>query len=193
MDEAEKAIEVAKLLAEATMTFGNLSDGQVQVYMKVLMPYDLERITFACNQVIRTYHYNNMPKPADFLRHMGPGPDAVAEQALMKVKEMIRRHGRNATVAFDDPVIHQIIMDYGGWPSFNDSYSGVELGYENLWDKDFRRKYTICAQVPDHKEIPVRLLGEFDIANISNPHATASETKRLPSDIQTVKALTHDG
>ncbi len=58
-----------------------------------------------------------MPKPADVMRYVKGGTQTQALQAWSKVANAIRSVGGHASVVFDDPLIHVVIEEMGGWIS----------------------------------------------------------------------------
>jgi hypothetical protein len=58
------------------------------------------------------------PKPADIVRQLeGTRTDAAA-LAWAKVDRALRHHGVYPSLVFDDPLIHVVVQDLGGWISF---------------------------------------------------------------------------
>ena len=183
-----------KLTALAEIYGTKMSQGMTEMYMEIFSAYPMEKIDFAFNQVIKTRVYNGMPKPADFIKHMEPDQDVLAEQALTKCREMMDIYGGIETVAFDDPVIHYVIRSYGGgWPGFCEDYYSVNAGYEALWDKDFKQKYLMYLQDGQDNEqenTPI-LMGTRDSLNWDMSNGTVSEPKRLSNDnTQKIDAIT---
>lgn len=56
-----------------------------------------------------------LPKPADVVRYLVGSRDTKALAAFSKVTQAIRRVGGYQSVVFDDPLIHTVIEDMGGW------------------------------------------------------------------------------
>jgi hypothetical protein len=56
-----------------------------------------------------------MPKPADIIRMIGGTTLDSAMTAWAVVDRAVRQVGPYASVVFDDPVIHRVIADMGGW------------------------------------------------------------------------------
>src|SRR5690606_37498796 len=67
-----------------------------------------------------------MPKPSDIIKMMSGSTQDSAMIAWSKVDKALRQVGTYSSVVFDDPVIHRVIHDMGGW---------VSLGVKN--DKEW--------------------------------------------------------
>lgn len=83
---------------------------------QALKKYSLNEIKQALsNHLSDPEHGKWAPKPADVVRYIDGGPDARAAKALTIAYETAQRCGGYESVCFDDPVIHQVIRDMGGW------------------------------------------------------------------------------
>lgn len=56
-----------------------------------------------------------MPKPADVVRVIRGNSQCQGLQAWTKVEKAIRLVGPYRSVVFDDPIIHSVTQDMGGW------------------------------------------------------------------------------
>lgn len=105
------------MTAVAELYGKQLSSGAVALWWQAL-----ERFEFA--QVSRALHTHTqdpkdgqfMPKPADLIRHLEGTATDAAQLAWGKAYEAMQRVGAYTDVVFDDPVIHAVIDDLGGWP-----------------------------------------------------------------------------
>ena len=93
-----------------------LGDAFWQIFKK----YDLKEIEQAIYYHMSTpsgqqHDCARMPQPGDIIAWIEGTPEAKALAAWSKVEKTIRRIGRYDSVMFDDPVIHQVIYDMGGW------------------------------------------------------------------------------
>ncbi len=78
-----------------------------------------------------------LPKPADVRRALEGSSDTRALQAWSKVDQAVRRIGPWESVAFDDPIIHAVLADMGGW-------TGLGQVTEDEWPfrrNEFVRRY----------------------------------------------------
>ena len=118
MKENEKS-NFAKMLTAV----GELDGKKVSLILLSLYWSALERFNFADIRQAIAHHVNNpdvgqfMPKPADIVRFLEGNSEAKALQAWSKVESAIRRLGSYGSVAFDDPIIHVVILEMGGWPT----------------------------------------------------------------------------
>lgn len=56
------------------------------------------------------------PKPADIVRQLGGTKTDASLRAWSKVHSAMSDVGAYQDVVFDDPVIHRVVEDLGGWP-----------------------------------------------------------------------------
>ena len=78
-----------------------------------------------------------LPKPADIRRNLEGSSETRALQAWTKVDQAVRRIGPWESVAFDDPIIHAVLADMGGW-------TGLGQVTEEEWPfrrNEFVRRY----------------------------------------------------
>ena len=104
------------------------------------------------------------PKPADIIRCIGGKTSDSSATAWAKVDKAVRTVGTYQTVAFDDPLIHAVLAQMGGW---------IALGNktEDEWpfvQKDFESRYRGFATRQIVPEYPAVLRGTADVANDSN-------------------------
>jgi len=99
-----------------------------------------------------------LPKPADIIKLIGGGTMDGALTAWSKVNKAIRTIGPYQSVVFDDPIIHKVISDMGGWIHFGeiteDELPFVAKEFENRY-----RGYRIRGELDD---VPDKLLGLTD-------------------------------
>ena len=158
--DKNKFSEIMHLVAEyygKTMTKPLL-----RFYWEGLKNYDLSAVERAI-----WMHTQNpdsgqfMPKIADVVRLTEGGTQDQAMLAWSKVDQAVKRVGTYSDVVFDDPLIHRLVADLGGW---------IWLGQqtEKEWPfiaKRFEaayRGYRARGEVPDY---PAVLTG---IANLEN-------------------------
>ena len=109
--------QFAMLMAGLGKLYGKtISEDLSELYWNSLQAFSWEEINRAVKR-----HVNNpdtgqfMPKPADITRHIIGSAENMALRAWSKVNSSIRSVGGYDSVAFDDPVIHAVILDIGGW------------------------------------------------------------------------------
>lgn len=162
----------ATLLSGIADYYGKeLSNGVISLYWQGLLNYDIEAIEKALWD--HTQNPDNgqfMPKIADITRAMQGRTQDQAAIAWSKVDQAVRRVGTYQDVAFDDPIIHRVIADMGGWIWFGnqveDEWPFVARNFENRY-----RGYRLRGEVPDYQPV---LLG------MANAHNQQEGFKKNP-------------
>ena len=96
-----------------------LSEGVQMLYWRGLQKYDFAAVEKALwDHVGNPDNGHHMPKIADVVRHLQGRTVDQAAIAWSKVDAAVRHVGVYADVVFDDPLIHRVIADMGGWPRF---------------------------------------------------------------------------
>lgn len=126
------------------------------------------------------------PKPADLIRIIDGDTKTRSAIAWAKVENAIRRVGRYATVVFDDPLIHAVLSDMGGW-----SQLGAVLTDELPFKaREFDNRYrAYCKQPPS--SYPRQLAGIAAIENGSK--GFESEPPMLVGDREKAIAVYQGG
>ncbi|SAK62535.1 hypothetical protein AWB76_03263 [Caballeronia temeraria] len=133
-----------------------------RVWTQAMGPFDLEAVADALNRHLLNPDAGQfLPKPADVVRMLDGGTQDAALLAWSKVDRALREVGAYRSVVFDDPVIHRVLTDMGGW---------IPLGQktENEWPfvrNEFvnrYRGYRMRSEVPAY--VPV-LTGIADAQN----------------------------
>ncbi len=94
----------------------NVSTTLNEIYWNILKDFDFQEIKRAFR-----YHMTNpdggqfMPKPSDIIRIIQGSAEEKALAAWTHVEKAIRSIGCYDSVSFDDPQIHAVIEDMGGW------------------------------------------------------------------------------
>lgn len=161
MTENDKP-QFAQMWGGAWAMYGKEATKQI-LYMafEALRAYDLREIRQGLSKHMQnpdTGQY--VPKPADIVKHIGGGSESRALVAWSRVDKAVRRIGTYQTVVFDDPIIHQVVVDMGGW---------IKLGKseEKEWPfvaKEFERRYRgyLINPVPTY---PKQLTGTAEADN----------------------------
>lgn len=95
------------------------------------------------------------PKPADLVRMLAGTATDRAQIAWGKACEAMQRVGAYTDVVFDDPVIHAVIDDLGGWPKI----CRGELAELSYLQHRFTESYRAYAG-REGVEYPRRLIGD---------------------------------
>ena len=118
-----------------------------------------------------------LPKPADIRRFLEGSGETRALQAWTKVDQAIRRIGPWESVAFDDPIIHAVLADMGGW-------AGLGQVTEDGWPfrrNEFVRRYRGYVARPP-TAFPRALIGH--IAEYNGRLGGQVPLPRLVGDVQ---------
>ena len=93
-----------------------MSPQLIAIYWEGLSDYEFDDVKRAVNLHVRNPDTGQfMPKIADVVKFLEGNTLTQAMRAWQKVNEAIKRVGTYASVVFDDPIIHAVISDMGGW------------------------------------------------------------------------------
>lgn len=158
MTDADKREFGAILYALGEMYEINLhNDRVVQMWFEALSSYDIDEIASAVTRHTRrpdpTY---GKPKPGDIIAMIEGTSADNAFLAWSKFVEALRTIGTYSSVVFDDPIIHRVIDDMGGWCSF----SGLKDKDLPFVGKEFMARYRAFKAkgvIPSHSK---KLIGQ---------------------------------
>jgi hypothetical protein len=138
MTEQDKP-NFAKLLTSVMAFYRqDMSEFALGVWWEACKPFDFAAVRDAFNRhAVNPDNGQFAPKPADVVRLLQGSNADGALIAWSKVDRAVRTIGTYQTVVFDDPIIHAVIQDMGGW---------VEIGRkeEKEWPfvaKEFENRY----------------------------------------------------
>ena len=160
-------------LAEALK--GKLSEMKIKIYFEALKDIPLEGFKQAVSNIARTSKF--FPVPAEIREAIFGRPEDQAVIAVDKIQGALRGVGGYESVCFDDPIIHLIIQNYGGWAKLSDITQD-----EWKWlRKEFEKHYKVYAgRGTSYAVIPERLAGI---------HERVSDTKQLPWPDKNVRLI----
>lgn len=119
MEDEPETREAFQLMLERTADMygkGKPEPSLLRTYFEALKRFSLDDIRQGLSRHIGDPDQGQfMPKPADIIRNIDGNTQTQAELAWTKVDQAIRRVGPWQTVVFDDPIIHAVIADMGGW------------------------------------------------------------------------------
>lgn len=104
-----------------------------------------------------------MPKPADIIRHIDGDSENNAYKAWSKVESAIQHIGSYETIIFDDPIIHCVIVDMGGWTKLCSTLS-KEMPFKT---GEFVKRYRGYLRKKPEK-FHNKLIGKFEQHNHVN-------------------------
>lgn len=94
----------------------NPSPAVFEIWFNALKRFEIRDIGRAFSVHVQSPDQGRfMPKPADIIRILEGSAKETAFAAWTKVYQAIGRVGSYASVVFDDPIIHRVIRDMGGW------------------------------------------------------------------------------
>lgn len=181
----------AKAWTRAWDLYGKpISSGAIDLSYEALQRYDLAAITRAL-----TAHVNDPdtgqypPKPADIVRLIDGRKEDRAQQAWTKVEHAARRVGHCASIIFDDPLIHAVISDMGGW---------IDICMTDEDELPFRARefekryqgYLLGGRAPHY---PRQLTGRIDQVNNATGYVDVKEPPMLIGDPEQAQAVLQNG
>lgn len=156
---------------EGVYSFYNreLSRFALDVWWNAMKPFDLAVVIDAFNRhLMNPDNGQFLPKPADLVKLLGGSTQDRALVAWAKVDKALRRIGTYESVVFDDPIIHRVLHDMGGW---------VPLGQktEDEWPfiaKEFENRYRGFSSRGETPSYPKVLAGIAQSYNDAKGHKT---------------------
>ncbi len=143
----------------------NLSSQIVDLYVKALEKYDLEKINGLCERFLKIFQY--MPKIADFEELLNPALslDDRAEIAWSLVLKAIEKYSHGKSFTFRDKAIRKTLEIIG--------YNNIRecLESEINWKKaDFIKVYKTYAKLdPNSYPAPDYIAGFIELSNNGSP------------------------
>lgn len=129
----------------------------LEIYFNALRAYDIADLGRAANQhALDPDSGQFMPKPADFVRHIDGSKETRAMRAWSKVERAVRGIGPYPTIVFDDPIIHAVIEDMGGWLDLCNCPKESDFVFRG---REFEKRYQGYALQGGAKEFPRVLIG----------------------------------
>lgn len=135
---------------------------QLNIYKVLLDDIPDEKFVAGIKTMLKERPYANIPSPGDIRKYCletrEEDLDIRIAAARNKIKKAMNSIGTYVTVAFDDPIIHLVIRDFGGW---------IKLGmtdmeeFENLLKWDLPKLYKAYA-TRKNADIPLMLEGKAD-------------------------------
>lgn len=166
MTEAEKP-KLLALIADVMAFYGkDTSKFALGVWWEACRPFDLDQVRGALNAHAMDPESGVFaPKPADLVRLLHGTATDRSRKAWGKLMDAMQRVGAYQTVVFDDPVIHAVVEDLGGWMKLCRSEM-AELSYT---EHRFCESYRAYSNRPGALEsYPAKLLGQFELDNRQN-------------------------
>lgn len=153
-------INIMQLVAEQYNK--KLSEGLLSLYWNGLKNHDFDAVRDAVGRHLANADTGQyMPKIADILRMMEGTSLDSALAAWAKIDIAIKQIGPYESVVFDDPIIHRVLHDMGGW---------LMLGTksEDEWPfvaKEFENRYRGIKSRGTAFTFPAKLIGLAEAHN----------------------------
>jgi hypothetical protein len=134
----------------------DVSDFAMAVWWQACLRYDLEQVQKALTaHAMDPERGQFAPKPADLVRQLDGTTTDRAALAWSKLHDAAQTVGAYTDVVFDDPAIHAVVLDLGGWSSVCRTQTS-ELSYLR---HRFTESYRAYAGRPTF-DYPRQLLGD---------------------------------
>jgi hypothetical protein len=136
----------------------SLSEFGLGVWWEALRAHDFEAVRDAFSR-----HANNpdngqfMPRPGDITRMLGGRTIDASQLAWTKVDHAVRMVGPYASIAFDDPIIHRVLQDMGGWTLLT-TKTDEEWPFIGKEFTERYRGYVLRSERPDYPPVLVGLV-----------------------------------
>jgi len=139
MDEQDRA-KFAELVTEALGFYRqDVTDFQLDVWWQSLKAFEYAEVERAFSIHIQNPDRGQFPpRPADITRLLRGGAGDRALQAWSRVEKAIRHVGPYRSVIFDDPIIHRVIDEMGGWIRLCEVNTDKDLEFRG---QEFRTRF----------------------------------------------------
>lgn len=159
------------LVAVGDLYSKTISEFAIGLYFNALKEYDLPAVRQAFDRCVKNPDSGQfMPKPADLINMITGSSLDQSHAAWVKVDKAIRQVGTYASVVFDDPLIHKVVTDMGGWVTMGnkqeDEWPHVQRHFQNQY-----KGFCLRGERPEYEPI---LVGLADATNA--PHGFKSRS-----------------
>lgn len=132
--------QFAQLITEALGFYRqDVSEFQLEIWWESMRRFELQDVRKAMS-----YHIQNPdrgqfpPRPADITRFLSGGSTDRALRAWSRVERALRHVGPYKTIIFDDPIIHRVLEEMGGWIDVCETSTEKDLDFKG---QEFRTRY----------------------------------------------------
>ena len=188
--EAKDKIRFAEIMsAMAELYEMNLSDVVMEIWFKSLSEFPVDTVSIAVFDYMKNPDCGRYkPKPADIIKMITGTTTDSSCLAWTKVEKAVRMIGDYRTVVFDDPIIHKVITDMGGWIGFGDT-TEKEWGFKA---NDFKQRYRIYASRGQIEPVS-KLIGTHESNNAKNGFKGVDKPVLIGDDKKAKKLLNGGG
>ncbi len=187
MVEEDRIRFLSTVTALSEMYRHELSDSLIELYWRALVPYSIEAIEDAAARYMASPDdIQIMPRPGSLIRLMGGTTKDAALLAWTKVDRAVREVGTYYSVVFDDPMIHRVIADMGGWTRF-------EHTNDKEWPhvgREFENRYRAYCMNKVESAYPSKLIGVGESYN--RQHGYQIQPPRVIGNVEHAR-LTYAG
>lgn len=163
MLEQDRSKFAALLKAIMTEYQREVSTASLHLWWAALERFDYDAVRAAFSAWVQNPDAGQFaPKPADIIRMIEGTTGDKAMVAWSKVEKAVRMVGHYQSVAFDDPIIHRVIDDMGGWISLASTPTDKDLEFRG---KEFATRYRALALRGVGDEYPAYLVGASESVN----------------------------
>lgn len=186
MKPADRAKFGEALAACYALYRAELTQPVAAMWWRALQAYDIAAVVEALGRHAMNPDTGQfLPKPADVVKVLDGATQDVALLAWAKVVKAMKDFGCYDSVAFDDPIIHRVLIDLGGW---------VWLGRQEVREmqfveKRFRDAYRAWRARPALMDYPRSLPGLIETQNNAAGYIGANVKIRLAGDKDQARAL----
>lgn len=133
----------AQLITDVLAFYGQTpSKFALSVWWQACQPFEYDAVQRALGRHAMDPEVGQFaPKPADLVRQMQGTPTDRAARAWSVLLDSASRIGAYTDVVFDDPIIHAVVADLGGWPAVCRTDAG-QLSYLQHRFTEAYRAYT---------------------------------------------------
>jgi len=168
----------------------DVSDFAVSVWWEACKGFDFEQVSKALTaHAMDPEHGQYAPKPADLVRKLAGTPTDRALVAWGKVYEAMGSVGAYQDVVFDDPIIHAVVEELGGWPAVC-RIKTDELSY---LQHRFTEAYRVHARMPAVLDYPRVLVGDRSSNDVYAMRGLPAPKPQVVGDLQTAREVYRRG
>lgn len=185
----EEKREFMEVITATMDVYGrDVSKGMLQMYWAALKDYSINEIKIGLTRCIKSTESGQFhPKPSDIIRMIEGAASDRGMLAWSKVFEAIKRVGHYRSVVFDDPIIHSVIEEMGGWVSL----CMVNKEEMQFRAQEFAKRYRSYAETGGCSDYPAYLIGYAESQN--NMNGFPSEQPFLVGNQETAKLVMDKG
>ena len=140
MQDNNKAQFKEMLTASWGLYGKTLTPQMLTLFWESLKKYEISEISGAISRhTVNPDTGQFAPKPADIVKYIEGSSDDMSLKAWSKVEETIRRKGVYVEgLVFDDPIIHAVLKDMGGWVQMCATPTEQDLHFQSI---EFCKRY----------------------------------------------------